>query len=140
MNSLNRFADTVYCIMRLIVGLMFACHGAQKILGWFTPPNAPPHQLNTLMAVGGWIELVCGLLIAVGLLTRIAAFIASGEMAVAFFMMHASGGTLIPIVNKGELAVAYCWLFLFIFLYGGGGLSLDAMLFKKSAAVASPTS
>jgi putative oxidoreductase len=140
MNSLNRFADTVYCIMRLIVGLMFACHGAQKVLGWFTPPNAPPHHLNTLMTIGGWIELVCGLLIALGLLTRIAAFIASGEMAAAFFMMHASGGTVIPIVNKGELAVVYCWLFLFIVLYGAGAISLDTMLFKKSATATSPAS
>src|ERR1700726_5317299 len=102
MNGLNRFSDPVYCITRLIVGLLFASHGGQKILGF--PPGGhgmPPEMLGQ---VGGWIELVCGLLIAVGLVTRFAAFIASGEMAVAYFMMHAPGG-FFPIVNHGEAAV-----------------------------------
>src|SRR5919109_212239 len=120
MNSLNRFADPVYCLMRLMVGLMFFCHGAQKIFGWFTPPDKPPQPLSPMMALGGWVEVICGVLIAIGLLTRLAAFIASGEMAVAFFMFHGAGGNLIPIVNRGELAVVYCFVFLFIFFYGPG--------------------
>jgi putative oxidoreductase len=136
MKSLNRFADPVYCIMRLIVGLMFACHGAQKVLGWFTPPNAPPHSLDTMMTVGGWIEVVGGLLIAVGLFTRVAAFICSGEMAVAFFMIHAKSGNLFPIVNHGEAAVLYCWIFLFIFFYGSGCCSIDAIWCKPGASTA----
>lgn len=136
MNSLNRFADPVYSIMRLIVGLMFACHGAQKLLGWFAPPGHAAEPLGTLMSVGGWIELLCGLLIAIGLLTRIAAFVGSGEMAVAFFMMHAKV-SLVPIVNHGELAVLYCWTLLFIFFYGAGRFSIDAMMSRGSTGAAS---
>jgi putative oxidoreductase len=126
MNFLNRFADPFYCIMRFVVGLMFACHGLDKIFGTFTPKA---EALPTLMVVGGWLEIVCGSLVAFGLLTRLAAFVASGEMAVAFFMMHAPKG-LIPYVNKGELAVVYCVVFFYIFLRGSGSWSLDAMLRK----------
>jgi len=127
MNSLKRYADPVYCVMRLIVGLLFACHGGQKILGF--PPVAKAMQLDTLGSLGGYIELICGFLIALGLLTRFAAFVASGMMAVAYFMVHSHGG-FFPIINRGELAVAYCFVFLFIFFYGGGRFSLDALIFK----------
>ena len=84
------------------------------------------------MVLGAWIELIGGLLIALGLLTRIAAFISSGEMAVAYFMMHAKGG-FYPIVNHGEAAVFYCFVFLFIFFYGPGLWSLDTLLFTSRA-------
>jgi putative oxidoreductase len=117
--------------MRLVVGLMFFCHGAQKIFGWFAPPGEQGGQLPPLMVTGGCIEIAGGLLIAFGLFTRLAAFIASGEMAVAFFMMHAKG-SILPIVNKGELAVVYCFLFFYIFLYGPGAWSLDVMLRKTT--------
>ena len=136
MNSLNRFADPVYCIMRLIVGLMFACHGAQKVLGWFAKPGQPPQPPDMTMTIGGWIELICGLLIAIGLLTRPAAFLASGMMAVAYFMAHASGG-LFPIVNRGELAVVYAWLFFFMFFYGPGRWSVDSIIQRGSASTPS---
>src|ERR1700676_1139281 len=135
MNSLSRYADTVYCLMRLIVGLLFACHGGQKILGF--PPSAHPGgPMDALGMVGAWIELVGGFLGAFGLLTRIAAFISSGEMAVAYFMIHAKMG-FFPIINQGERAVFYCWVFLFIFFYGPGRWSIDALLFRKSASAAS---
>lgn len=127
MNALNRYADHVYCIMRLILGLMFASHGGEKIFGMFAGKVAEA----PLMQFGGWVELVCGLLIAVGLLTRITAFLASGMMAVAYFMAHAPGG-FFPYVNKGELAVAYCFVFLFIFFYGPGRWSVDALLRRGS--------
>src|SRR3989442_7066859 len=85
MNSLNRFADPFYCATRVIVGLMFACHGGQLVLGMF---GGMPGSDNPMTQVGGWIQLVGGFMIAFGLLTRLAAFITSGEMAVAYFMFH----------------------------------------------------
>lgn len=132
MNSLNRFADPVYCIARLVIGLMLACHGGQKILGF---PSGGHGGAQGLMLVGGIIELVCGFLIAFGFLTRIAAFFAAGEMAVAYFMVHAKMG-FFPIVNKGELAVAYCWFFLFVLFYGPGRWSIDALIRKGSDTAA----
>ena len=130
MNALNKYQDTVYSIMRLIVGLLFASHGGQKILGF--PPGGHGAPEDMLGMLGAWIELAGGLMVALGFLTRVAAFICSGEMAVAYFMMHAKGG-FFPIVNHGEAAVFYCFAFLFIFFYGSGRLSLDAVVFKKSA-------
>ena len=85
------------------------------------------------MLIGGIVELVCGFLIAFGLLTRIAAFFAAGEMAVGYFMMHAKMG-FFPIVNKGELAVVYCWFFLFVLFYGPGRWSIDALMCKRKGA------
>jgi len=85
------------------------------------------------MKFGGVIEFGGGLLVALGLLTSWAAFLASGEMAVAYFMAHAPGGFW-PIQNRGELAVAYCFLFLFICAYGGGRYSLDAAFAKNRSA------
>ena len=132
MNSLDRFAGPVYSILRLLAGLMFACWGAKLVLGMFggTPPPVEP-----ILIVAGWIELIGGFLIAIGLLTRLAAFICSGIMAVAYFMVHAPNG-FFPILNKGELAVFYCWLFFFVVFYGPGSWSIDALIGKrKSAAV-----
>jgi len=130
MNSLDRFAGPVYSILRLVAGLMFACWGAKLVLGMFggTPPPVEP-----MLIVAGWIELIGGLLIAIGLLTRLAAFICSGTMAVAYFMVHAPNG-FFPILNKGELAVFYCWLFLFVVFYGPGSWSIDALIGKRKSA------
>src|SRR4029077_6514870 len=136
MNFLNRFADPVYCIMRLIVGLMLASHGGQLVLGMFGGMSGSDEMM---MQVGGWIQLVGGFMIAFGLFTRVAAFIASGEMAVAYFMIHVGGAAIppakfFPILNKGELAVFYCWFFLFIFFYGPGRWSIEALIGKGKAA------
>ena len=129
MNFLGRFSDPIYCLMRLMVGLMFACHGAAKLLGWFPDPKHPAaHALDAITMVSGGIELVGGLLVAIGLLTSIAAFLASGLMAVAFFMVHAQMGSIIPYVNKGEAAVLYCFIFLYISAHGSGGISVDALM------------
>ena len=134
MNALNKYADTVYCIMRLIVGLMFACHGGQKILGF--PPGGHGRPEDMMGMVGAWIELAGGFLIAFGLLTRVAAFIASGYMAVAYFIVHVKMG-FFPIVNHGESAVFYCWVFLFIFFYGPGRWSIDGLWCKSRATATS---
>jgi putative oxidoreductase len=136
MNSLNRFADPVFCITRLIVGLMFASHGGQKILGF--PPGGHGMPTETLGIVGAWIELAAGFMIAFGFLTRLAAFIASGEMAVGYFLAHAPGG-FFPIVNHGELAVFYCWFFFFAIFYGAGRWSIDALLFNRGTSATVPT-
>ena len=143
MNALNRFADPFYCIMRFIVGLMFACHGLDKIFGTFAGKT---EALPPLMMLGGWVEIICGFLVAFGLLTRIAAFVASGEMAVAYFMVHAAGKALdhppatteqfFPLLNKGELAVLYCFIFLFIFFYGPGRYALDTLIFQRPPSTA----
>lgn len=133
MNSLTRFADPVYCILRVMAGLMFACHGLDKVFGTFGGKIATA----PMMITGGWLELILGFLIAFGLLTRISALLASGQMAVAFFMFHAKGANFVPIVNKGELAALYCFVFLFMFFYGPGRWAIDAMM--KRGAPASPT-
>ncbi|MEP6822100.1 MAG: DoxX family protein [Chthoniobacterales bacterium] len=128
MNSLGKYSGYVYVLLRVIVGLMLACHGAQKLLGMFGGKGGA----EGLMMVGGIIELAGGFLIAFGLLTRPAAFLTSGMMAVAYFMAHAPQGPL-PIINKGELAVVYCFVFLYIFFRGPGLLALDNLIFKRGA-------
>src|SRR6266581_5003777 len=121
MNSLNRFADPVYSLMRLIVGLLLACHGLQLVFGMF---GGMPGSDKMIIQVGGWIQLTGGFLIAFGLLTRLAAFICSGMFAYAYFTMHVAAAAtpmakFFPIAsagpqysNHGELAVFYCWVFL----------------------------
>jgi putative oxidoreductase len=125
---MTRYSPQIYAILRLITGLMFALHGTQKLLHW-PPSEHIPSTLPPIMMVAGAIELVGGLLIAIGFLTKFAAFIASGEMAVAYFMGHASKGFL-PIVNQGELAVVYCFLFLYFAAAGSGIWSVDATMHK----------
>lgn len=124
---LGRYSEPVYSIMRFVVGLAFACHGAQKMLGAFGGqfPTGKP-----LMILAGVIELGGGALITLGLATSYAAFVASGHMAVAYFMAHAPGGFW-PIQNKGELAVVYCFVFLYIATQGSGHWSLDRMLGRR---------
>lgn len=113
---LGRYSEIAYTLLRVVAGLLFAVHGAQKLFGVIGGTKMPP---ASLFGFAGLIELVCGLLIAIGLLTSWAAFIASGEMAVAYFMVHAKDGFW-PVLNKGELAVIYCFLFLYIACRGGG--------------------
>jgi putative oxidoreductase len=121
---LGRYSEAIYTALRVIAGIMFAMHGAQKVLGALGGEKVP---LASLMGLAGLIELVGGLLIAVGLFTSWAAFIASGEMAVAYFKVHAPQGPL-PLQNQGELAVLYCFLFLYMAARGGGRYSLDATI------------
>jgi putative oxidoreductase len=124
---LGRFMQYAFVLLRVISGLMFFGHGAQKVLGIFGGTAMAPWSLAW---VAGLIELVTGAAIALGLFGGWAAFLASGEMAVAYFKAHAARGFL-PIGNGGELAVVYCFLFLFIAAHGSGPLSLDAWLFGR---------
>jgi putative oxidoreductase len=124
---IGKYLETLYGIMRIIAGLLFACHGAKKLLGMFGGHGFPS---DPLMIAAGVIELVGGIFIAFGLGAGYVAFIASGEMAVAYFKMHAPGGFW-PIVNQGELAVIYCFVFLFIASKGSGAISLDAFRKKR---------
>jgi putative oxidoreductase len=118
---LSRVAEPAYALFRIVAGLLFAFHGAQKLFGLF---GGQQQTLTTRLGAAGIIELTCGLLIAFGLLTWIAAIIASGEMVAAYYLGHMSRAFW-PIQNGGELAVLYCVVFLFIATRGPGMLSLD---------------
>ncbi len=134
MESARQFT---YFLLRVVVGLLFFHHGAQKLLDWFggIPPEHGGHPAFLSQAwIGGVLELCGGLAILVGLLTRLVAFILSGMMAVAYWQFHAPGGTW-PIANGGELAVLYCFIFLYMAVAGGGAISLDAMFFRKRVPV-----
>jgi putative oxidoreductase len=124
---LARGTEPLYTLFRIVVGVLFAFHGAQKIFGWLST-KAPP-VLGSQLWFGGLIELIGGSLIALGLFTRCAAFVASGTMAVAYTQFHwklaLTDWQWLPIVNKGELAVLYCFVFLFIWIHGPGSASLD---------------
>jgi putative oxidoreductase len=117
---LGRFSPYIYGALRIVAGILFALHGAQKLLGMFGGRQVP---LMTQLGLAGGIELVCGLLIAAGLFTSVAAFLASGEMAGVYFIAHAPRGS-IPLQNGGELAVLYCLLFLYVASRGTVALGL----------------
>lgn len=129
--QLGRFAPQIHAITRILAGIMFACHGAQKLFGAFG--GVPGEMPAPLLYTGGVIEFFGGLAIAAGLYTSWAAFLASGMMAAAYFMAHAPQGFW-PIVNRGELAILYCWLFLGLAATGGGIWSADAAMGKKPAS------
>lgn len=118
----------VLSVLRIITGFLFVAHGTQKLFDYPSSGHGVV-ELNSFMGFAGALEFVGGLLILFGLFTRLTAFILSGMMAVAYFMSHAPGGFL-PLVNKGELAVLYCFVFLYMAIAGGGSLSLDALLRK----------
>jgi putative oxidoreductase len=124
---LERYSEPLYGVMRVVVGLLFACHGAQKLFGVL---GGQSQLANPKLFAAGTIEFVGGGLVALGLWASYAAFIASGYIAVVYFMVHAPGGFW-PIVNKGELAVLYCFVFVYIASRGSGRLSVDALVKKR---------
>ena len=125
----SKWSPRIHGVLRIVTGFLFLQHGSSKLLG--APHNAmfDGLQLMSLMGLAGVLELGGGVLILLGLLTRPVAFILSGMMAVAYFMAHASKG-LLPILNQGELAVMYCFVFLYFSAAGGGSYSIDATLRK----------
>ena len=123
-HQLDRLDPIVFTAFRVLSGLMFMCHGIQKFGGF---GNAHPVAFASQFGVGAVIELVTGALIALGLFTRGAAFIASGQMAVAYFQFHVGeSGKILPIQNGGDDTVLYCFWFLLLVVRGAGPWSLDA--------------
>lgn len=120
--TLAPLAPYAFAILRIIAGLLFVAHGGQKVFGWF---GGQPVPLGSLFGLAGIIEIVFGILITIGLLTSFAAFIASGQMAVAYFIGHFPK-SFWPLENDGEPAVLFCFIFLFIATHGAGIWSVDA--------------
>jgi putative oxidoreductase len=131
MRWLSSWSGPIYALLRIVVGLLFLQHGTQKLFGWPPGGHGSPEPW-TQMWIGAVLELTLGVLVAIGLFTSIAAFVASGEMAVAYFQFHQPKGAL-PVQNGGELAVVYCFVFLYIAAHGAGKWSADAARSRSTA-------
>ena len=118
MKFLDSFRPQIIAATRIVIGFLFAQHGLDKFTGVF---GGGPDELDAILSIGGIIELVGGVLVCIGLRTRLAAFICSGTMAVAYFLYHQSYGPL-PIQNDGELAAVYSWVFLLLAAVGANGV------------------
>src|ERR1700730_16416674 len=126
-------------ILRIMIGLLYMEHGLAKILHFPPQPNHVPYPPFTLNpGLQGLLELVGGLLLALGLFTRTVAFVLAGNMAVAYFMAHAPRG-FFPLLNGGELAIVYCFVFLYFWVAGGGEWSLDRLRAPASSSALSPS-
>jgi putative oxidoreductase len=130
MPNLAAWSPRVLSILRIIAGLLFLEHGLMKLFHFPAPQPGVPDPLPPLELAGSVIELVGGALIALGLLTRAAAFICSGEMAVAYFMVHAPK-SFYPALNMGEAAILYCFVFFYLVFAGPGPWSLDAAVRRR---------
>ncbi len=132
---MDRARAVTHFLLRIVAGFLFFLHGGQKLWAWFggMPPNGSAAAMFTQPWFGGAIEFAGGLLILGGLWTRPAAFICSGEMAVAYFQAHQPLG-LLPVQNHGELAVLYCFIFLFLAAHGAGVWSVDAAMSRGRPA------
>jgi putative oxidoreductase len=128
--ALVRFSPHALAALRIMAGLLFLAHGTVKLFGWPEVEGMGRVPLASLAGIGGVIEFIGGALIALGLFTRIAAFIASGEMAVAYFLFHAPQ-SFYPIVNGGDAAILYCFIFLYLAVAGPGSFSLDRVLWGR---------
>jgi putative oxidoreductase len=126
---LSKYQSQLLSILRIVVGLLFLEHGMQKLLHFPPMPAAmmaaiPPGMMPVILAAGT-IELVGGALVAIGLFTRLAAFICSGEMAIAYWIAHVPRGGFFPAVNGGDAAILFCFIFLFIAAAGPGPWALS---------------
>lgn len=122
MKFLDNYQDQTYALMRIVTGFLFIWHGTQKLFNY--PQDFPYGPLNPLLTAAGIIELVGGLLVMIGLMTRPAAFICSGTMAVAYWKVHGLNA-FYPLLNGGEIPALYCFVFLYIAARGAGIWSID---------------
>jgi putative oxidoreductase len=138
-DALNRFQPHLAGVLRIVTGLLFMQHGVQKLFGWLggMGGSGASADLFSMMGLAGVLETFGGLLIALGLATRPVAFLLSGQMAVAYFMAHAPQSPW-PILNGGELAALYSFVFLFFVFNGPGRFSLDALVGLERGATAEP--
>lgn len=128
---LDKWSPYVLSVLRFISGFLMLFHGSQKLFNY--PPKEGFTGAAGIILVAGILEFFGGILLVVGLFTRWTAFVMSGLMAVAYWMAHGLNGKgFLPILNGGELAVLYCFVYLFLFFAGGGTLSLDKLIWKKS--------
>jgi putative oxidoreductase len=133
----SRYLPAAQSALRIAAGLAYFSHGAAKLFGWFggMGPNGGTVELMTRFGAAGVIEVVCGACLILGLGTRLVAFIASGEMAVAYFWIHTGGsGQIFWWQNHGEIVMLYSFIWLVFAAWGAGPLSLDAWLSRKGAA------
>jgi putative oxidoreductase len=128
----DRYVGPALSLLRIVAAIIYLPHGLQKAFGMFD--GHPVQNYATIQGAALFIECILGVLILIGLFTRISAFIASGEMAVAFFLFHFPKGFL-PIVNHGETPVLLCFVFLFIAAAGAGPFSVDALLARRSSSL-----
>ena len=126
LQSLQRWSPQALSILRIMAGLVILQFGTAKVLGFPAVPMFAGVQPFTLIWFAGVLELIGGILLTIGLFTRPVAFILSGEMAAAYFIAH-FGKSVIPLLNGGNEAVIYCFVFLYLFFAGGGPWSLDAV-------------
>jgi len=135
LDNLNKYLPVALALLRIAAALLFIEHGTQKFFDFPASGRpGPAGGLPPLMLVAGVIEIVGGLLLLVGLFTRYAAFIASGEMAVAFWTQHVPRGGIFPIQNFGESAVLFCFIFLLLFFAGPGAFSVDGSRARARAS------
>ena len=127
--------SVTHSLLRIVAGFLFAQHGAQKLFGWFGGQQV--ETVMSMMGIAGVLEFFGGILIILGLFTRPVAFILSGEMAVAYFTAHLPRGFW-PVMNQGEAAVLFCFIFLFFAAHGAGRWSLDDTLARRRVARPSP--
>ena len=128
--QLERFQPQLRALLRIMTALLFMEHGLAKLLHFPVPQPGVPDPLPPLLVAAAWIEVVGGALIAAGLFTRLAAFLCAGEMAIGYYMFHFSKGGFWPIVNGGEAAILFCFVFLYLAAAGPGAWSIDGVRAK----------
>lgn len=130
MERLNVWAPRVLSVLRIIAALLFMEHGLMKLFHFPAPQPGAPDPLPPMLLAAAWLEVVGGALLVLGLFTRPVAFVLAGQMAVAYFIAHASKG-FYPALNGGEAAILFCFIFLYLVFAGPGAWSLDAMVRKR---------